>query len=361
MTKVLLFFGILLILFACEPLTETFDDYSCIKYQANKIKDIPVPDSGIKVMTWNIRFGAGRILWFGESCGKRVIMTKEETILHLDSLAAKINEIKPQILMLEEVDISSKRSAYIDQIQYLLDKTHLNYGVYSSDWKSQFIPSDGLGKMDDGQGILSVWQLEDIQRHDLPLRGDIDALTKYFYKRYCIVSAKVKAPGIDNLYAMALHFVAFSVDDTKQKHVAKLMEIVNKMNAENKKFILGGDFNLLPPNAKQTDYCIEDMCTWESYHQPGDDPQHKEGSYYTPEITWMQDVFDNLKPSLALSDYALNPVKYYTHGTNPELFWDRTIDYLFSNSDWVTNSHKVHQEAWHISDHAPVVATWRVK
>jgi len=65
-------------------------------------------------------------------------------------LAAKITAMDADILLLQEVDTDSKRSAYIDQVQWLLDNTAMNYGVYASMWEVQFVPSDGLGRVNTG-------------------------------------------------------------------------------------------------------------------------------------------------------------------------------------------------------------------
>jgi hypothetical protein len=39
---------------------------------------------------------------------------------------------------------------------------------------------------------------------------------------------------------------------------------------------------------------------------------------------------------------------------SPNLQWDRTLDFLFTNYFWVGNSVITHQEAVRESDHAPV-------
>ena len=70
------------------------------------------------VMTWNIRFVAGRIPWFGDSNGSRVILSEKEVLTQLRRVAAKLKDVQVDILLLQEVDVKSKRSAYIDQVQW---------------------------------------------------------------------------------------------------------------------------------------------------------------------------------------------------------------------------------------------------
>ena len=112
---------VVVILFSCRSLVTTFENVeSANAYTASPLQDEPQNVENLKIMTWNIRFGAGRIPFFGDSCGDRVLMTKEETEGYLDSIVFYINSTLPDILLLQEVDVSSKRSAYVNQIQYIL-------------------------------------------------------------------------------------------------------------------------------------------------------------------------------------------------------------------------------------------------
>jgi endonuclease/exonuclease/phosphatase family metal-dependent hydrolase len=52
--------------------------------------------------------------------------------------------------------------------------------------------------------------------------------------------------------------------------------------------------------------------------------------------------------------YKNDQYKYFTHTTRGTHFWDRTLDYLFTNYQWVANSVVTHQDATKESDHAPV-------
>lgn len=351
----------LLIFISCEPLVTTFDDKEdAILYKSSSMQAPPDQVTRIKVMIWNIRFGAGRIPWFGDSCGDRVILSEKEVKHNLQAIADFIDTVQPDILLINEIDIESKRTAYIDQVQWLLNNTYFNYGAYASNWKSQFIPSDGLGRMNMGNAVLSKWKISEAVRIKLPLRGDQDALTEYFYLRRNILKTKINLPGIDNFYVIATHLSAFSTDDTKQKQVEALIETLENSDDQDAFFILGGDLNLVPPNATKTDYCIEDKCSDESFHESGDDPYHKEGSYFTPEITWLQPIYNMYQPAISLLDYINDENQYFTHSPKTDQFWDRKLDYLFTNELWITGSDSTYQNAFDLSDHAPVSAEWEL-
>jgi endonuclease/exonuclease/phosphatase family metal-dependent hydrolase len=348
-------FSLFILISSCEPLATSFDDTEDAQYYYAAITK-PVQDTFtlIRVMTWNMRFGAGRIPWFGDACGSRVILTEDEVYSSLQAVADKINEVNPDVLLLQEVDLNSKRSCYIDQLQWILDHTYFNYAVYGSQWRSQFIPSDGLGRMDEGNAILSRWKISDAQRIQLELRKDQDKLVRYFYERCCMVTGRIEIPNVDNLYVVNIHASAFATDDTKQKHIVQFQDELNRIDAEGGLFIAGGDLNTLPPGSDTTDYCIQDMCPDESYHHSYDDPMHKDGSNYAPEIHWLDTLYENYQCAVPTEMFKSNQFRYFTHTTRGTHFWDRTLDYLFTNYQWVPNSVVTHQDVTEESDHAPV-------
>ncbi len=354
---------ILILLFCgCSPLATQFEETEdAVLYEANHPFFPLTAVDTVRVMTWNIRFGAGRYTpWFGDSCGDRVLLTEAEVYDGLQKIAAKINTVKPDILLLQEVDIKSKRTAYIDQVQWLLNNTIMNYAAYASSWQAQWIPSDGLGRMDMGNAILSRWPIVEKERIQLAERTDQSSLVRYFYLKRCILKTRIDLPGHDNFYVLNIHAEAFSTDDTKRKHVQRFKEELDNLHNSGALFIAGGDFNLLPPGSDSTDFCMEDKCSDESFHHPGDDPFHKEGSHYTPEITWMQPLYSAYRPDVPLAQYLVNQRKYFTHATDRNGFWDRKLDYLFTNTRWYAETVVTHQECVDASDHAPVSAKWEV-
>ncbi len=352
---------IVLALSSCEPLATSFEDVEDAEY-FSAAHTSPVPDtvSVIRVMTWNIRFGAARLPWFGDACGNRVILSEEEIYSALQTVVDRINTIKPDVLLLQEVDLNAKRSGYIDELKWIMDRTWFNYAVYGSQWRAQFIPSDGLGRMEEGNVILSRWKISDAHRIQLKLRDDQDKLTRYFYERCCMVTGRIEIPGVNNFYAVNIHASAFATDDTKQQHIVQFKDELDRINSIGGWFVAGGDLNTLPPGSDTTDYCIQDMCPDESFHASGDDPMHKEGSNYEPERHWLDSIYTTYKCAVPLADYKNNQYEYFTHTTRGTHFWDRTLDYLFTNYQWVDNTVVTHQDATKESDHAPVSVLFKL-
>lgn len=347
----------LFIVNSCEmPATSFDDEEDVIFYTKDQKANVPPLDSTIRVMTWNIRFGIGRGPWFGDACGYRVIYTEAEILENLKTIVDHINLVQPDVLLLQEVDINSTRSAYVDELRWILDRTYFNYAAYGSQWKAQFIPSDGLGRMDEGNVVLSRWPITEAKRIQLVLRKDQSGIVRYFYERCCMVKAKIEIPDIESFYAVNIHASAFATDDSKYQHLVEFKNELDQITFSGSRFVAGGDLNTLPPGSDSTDYCYEDMCQGESFHMTGDNPQHKEGSNYSPESVWLMPLYAAYKCAISLNKYQSDQQACFTHTTRPGHFWDRTLDYLFTNYRWRNGSAITHQEFLYDSDHASVSA-----
>ena len=356
-------FYFLVFFVSCRPLVTTFEDIESAVYYEDASPDSAEFDNTLMVMTWNIRFGAGRIPFFGDSCGDRVLMTEPETMGYLNGIVSFIDSVKPDILLLQEVDVSSKRSAYVNQIQYILDHTYFNYGAYASMWNTEMVPQAGLGKINTGNAILSRWEITDAERIQLSLRTDQDDLTQYFYIRRNILKAKINILGLDTtLYVINLHATAFATDDTKQKHIAKYKEVLDELVDQGAVFVTGGDLNSIPPSTDSTDFCMEDICNGESFHTDADGGPHREGSYFNNfvgEPDLVQPFYDAFYPAISL--ISTQDATHFTHSAwNTDYsqveYWDRKLDYLFTNyQDWSSRG-ATYNYIDNLSDHAPVSA-----
>jgi endonuclease/exonuclease/phosphatase family metal-dependent hydrolase len=370
-----------LLLIGCDPfVTEFSETENAVMYKASNIPgDSDVYDDGaLKVVTWNIRFGSGRFPFFGDSCGDEVISENSDVKLIMQAIADTLNKIDADIVLLQEVDVSSKRTGYLDQVQYLLENTYLNYGCYASMWKADFIPTDGIGKINTGNAILSRYEITEAERVELRLRTDQDDLIQYFYLRRNILKAKIPslAQSGKDFFAVDIHATAFATDDTKQQHLIKYSEVLSEIANNNGVFVSGGDLNSVPPNST-VDFCMLDKCDSEKYvDSEGSESEyhsidssagpHKEGAFFDnfegePDI--LQPLYNNYSAAISHADGSTLDSSNYTHAPSTsykrhDIKYDRKLDYLFTNGSWEDGSGYTHQEAWALSDHMPVSAVF---
>ena len=270
-------------------------------------------------------------------------------------------------------------------VQGILDRTKLNYGAYYETWHSRYIPSEGLGRMSLGNAIFSKYPITQSSKILQRDRKDLDPVTEIFYLHRAIGRAEILLPDNLRIAAFAVHTEAYDEDGTKKDQIEQIYDVVS---TEPLPFILGGDFNELPPTAARTqqfpDERTTDLCGGD-YDQPP----------YTPSI--MSEFYVGLKPWITSDRYGTNEQeqsRYYTHsvlgpkennGRGKTGAWNRTLDYLFASpsTQWMegttdvlqrqnqrvgmANDQGVYPLDWSLtadplllSDHAPVFGVWKV-
>lgn len=370
---------------ACEPLAddEDFTRQAVLVFRRSTVK--PAPDPGpspqLRVVAWNVKYGAGRIPFWFDCWGDRVQMTKAEVTANMAANYKLLNEIKPDILMTEEIELNSRRSAYYDMIRGVLEHTDLNYAAYIETWNSRYIASEGVGRIHLGNAIFSRYPITFAERIRQVDRTDQDALTKMFYIHRAVGRAEIEVrPGL-KVAALVAHTEAYDNDGTKRKHIQQIYELAL---AEKLPFVVGGDFNELPPTAVKLQQFPDERTSavcGSDYAQP---PYHPAD---------MQKFYDDFQNFIDLPRYGTDETaqaRYYTHtvlGPDDKNdkgepgFWNRTLDYLFIRKQdaWVPGSTDVIQQkgqkvggdaglgpviesdVLRLSDHAPVTGIWRVQ
>jgi endonuclease/exonuclease/phosphatase family metal-dependent hydrolase len=317
--------------------------------QASSPRPAPAPDV-LTVMTWNIKFGGGRIDFFFDCFGDRVVMTEAEVLRHLRGLAAKINEVNPDILFVQEADIDSTRTAYVNQVQWLLEHTHLSYAAFASHWQVRWIPNRGLGRMNSGNAVLSRWPLRDARRIALPLMREQSALTRFLYLRRNALAARVAIPHGRPVHVLNTHLEAYSRDDTKKRQLETFLRVLDELAATGGLVIAGGDLNALPPGARRVKGFDDTACKDDFV---ADD--------YSAERAWLGPLYDQYASAVTLSAYLGSERDYFSHTVKGTGWWNRMVDYLFSNGVWAGPG-VVHQDertgmaTMPLSDHAPLSA-----
>lgn len=314
----------------------------------------PVPES-LTVMNWNIKFGGGRIDFFFDCFGDRAVMTKAEVLRHLQGLADKINQVDPDILLLQEADMDSTRSAYLNQVQWLLDHTHLNYAAFASDWQVRWVPSNGLGRVNSGNAVLSRWPLTEAQRIALPLLEKQSSLRRFFFLRRNVLTVRVDIPRSRPVYVLNTHLEPYGQDGTKQEQLNIFHRAVDRLADTGALVIAGGDLNALPPGARHIKGFDDSACRDEYL---ADD--------YSAETTWLRPLFEKYASAIPLATYLADEKAHFSHTVKGSGRWNRTVDYLFSNSAW-TGTGVVHQDeqtgmaTMPLSDHAPLTGRLGLK
>jgi endonuclease/exonuclease/phosphatase family metal-dependent hydrolase len=340
---------------ACgDPFHASFADVEpAVSYTRHDALAAPAPVGALRLMNYNLKFGGGRLDFFFDCHGDRVLMTRAEVALHLEGLATKIRQVDPDLLFVQEVDVSSKRAAFVDELQWLLDHTRLSYAYYASQWKADYVPSDGLGAVDSGNAILSKYPLRNGTRIALTRRRDQSAIERYFYLRRNLLTAELAVPGHAPIRLVTVHTEAYAKDGTKLAHIERFKTELDTWASAGQLVVGAGDLNTLPPGTAQLSGFDDSACT-----------EDFEADDYTSETTWLEPLYAEYAPETPLLEYQADNAPFFSHTTRGDGFWNRKLDYLFTNGQFAPGSALTHQdggsggsETMPLSDHAPISVT----
>ncbi len=223
----------------------------------------------LSVMTWNIGFAGGAR---GEPTD---LHSQEEVQNNLKLIERTIAREDPDILLLQEVDRPSKRTAMIDEYQELMEHLSFGYGCFVTTWDCHYVPfpmavsmEKQLGRIHSGQAVLSKFPIRDCKGLVLPQPQHNSWVENHFawWKRYMppvyralrwtynrfylhrtIQVARIDI-GLDSpLPVLNCHLEAFDQQNREQQATI----VRDTIQAINGPLILGGDFNTLPPDARK--------------------------------------------------------------------------------------------------------------
>ena len=329
------------LLAACGPLARNWPervDYPIL--EADVRTDAPANPERLRVMAWNVKYGAGRIDFWFDGWGDRVSMSADEVHANLDDIRALVREFQPDILVTEEIEVDSKRSAYIDMVDNLLNDPTLgfNYAGYTPNWQVAYVPDHGLGKVDMGQAVFSKYPITANVRVDLGPIEEQDALTRIFYLDRCITVDTIDL-GDGTVTVLGVHPDAYSTDGTKLRQVAEIYAEAMGIDGD---VIVAGDLNVIPPGTLRLEG-FADEASVDGLRGVGttdylsEEEQHALDDWYAnlEEATEL----DHGDGGLTLAGYTAatlesQQVPWYTHSISGSVFWTRRLDYLFSNLGW---------------------------
>lgn len=331
--------------------------------------------SEVRVVTWNVKYGWGRNDIFFDGWGDAVEISEEETLRVLDEQLALLAELDADIVMTQETDKDSRRTAYVDQVDYLLQNSPYNYAAYVPIWDAEYAAQSGLGPVEMGQVVFSRWPITKNTRIDQPVSTSDPGYVRYFSPRRAIQHVEIDLDGTP-LTVLNVHPTAYSLDGTKQEHLAQIFDVAQGVEGD---LVIGGDFNVIPPGSVNPDrfddvvdagtigvtevtYTEDEMASLNPFYDA-----------YTPAIPLLdyQDPPEDLDPTYDQSydrrttcnDRPNDQRRFFSHSLASGVLWNQKLDYLFTSLTWTGGTvlqcpgdGGIQSEPMLLSDHAPVVA-----
>jgi endonuclease/exonuclease/phosphatase family metal-dependent hydrolase len=305
------------------------------------------PGQAIKVITYNAQFFAGTGYNFFYDGGPDTLVDPEDVYSTISRFAKFIADERPDFVLLQEVDSGARRTAYLDQVNLLRNALPLDLRNYvaADYWRSKFVPHPKIwGSAGTKLVIFSKYRLGAARRYRLPARPGNPIANDFNLKRAIL---EVEIPSRDGGFFAVLntHLDAFPKGtDIMGRQVDKLHRFLNHLDQQNRSWIIGGDFNLLPPG------------------QRARLPVGTRGIYSEPsEITPIYRDYQGVPTVHDATAGAMDQFFTFTKQNGSKRVPVRTLDYLFAASSIGIEKYGVRQDGTlELSDHLPVVAEFRL-
>lgn len=314
---ILLFFLGIVILYFYGSSTK-YDSTEYQKVITHKSDSNYSPDT-VTIMTYNIGYASGM------TNNKAVATTENLFAENMQAAVDLINNLKVDILALQEVDFDSDRSYNVDQSEALSVGCDFLASAQATNWDKAYVPfpywppSTQFGQIHSGQAILSKFPIDFHERVVLKRPENQPFYYSAFYIDRLLEVVKLKIDSTD-VIIMNVHLEAYD-QETRELQANKVVEHYNFF-AKSYPVLLVGDFNAIPNG--DTDTTVSTILSG-------------------------QDIM----MANRMNDFEEDPKKFYTYSSvNPEV----KIDYIFYNrSKIMPVETRVVQEALDISDHLPVL------
>ena len=305
------------------------------------------PGQALKVMSWNVQYlaGKGYVFWYdlADGSGPDQRPSAADLAVTLDEVTRVLRDEQPDLVLLQELHKGAKATDYQDQLALLQERLRDLYpcSTQAFYWKAAFVPHPQiLGSVGMQLGTLSRFQISRSERLQLP-KMPADPISRQFNLKRALLVSHLPIRGSGELAVINTHLDAFAQgNDTMQRQVAMTRSLLDQLQADGTPWVLGGDFNLLPPG--------------QYARLPA-----SQRSWYSPDSE-LQNLAERFAMVPALHDAnGDEQARWYTHYPNdPSVSGpDRTLDYLFYSPQLILlDAHVRQQDTLRISDHLPVVA-----
>ncbi|MGI5063379.1 hypothetical protein E4N95_07805 [Treponema denticola] len=309
----------------------------------NAKKTILQTDEVLKVLNWNIGYcGLDAQNDFFYDGGKNVTARSKEAVLdNLEKVKALLKKEDCGFNLLQEIDVKSRRSFYVNQKKALSDFFADYDSVFAANYDAVIVPApvlNPLGRVKSGVFTLSKYGIQKAERLQLP--GTFSWPLKTVNLKRCLLVSEIKTDVPDkNLYIINLHLSAYDADGVLRKQEMEFLQnLALKLYNEGHWVIAGGDWNSLFPGVEKNRFIpyttSAEFLEWIEY-LPAD--------FIGKEWKW---GFDSSTPTVRLLE------KPYVKGEN----YTTIIDGFICSPNVEIIGVKTGDLNFEVSDHHPIIA-----
>ncbi|HXH18315.1 MAG TPA: endonuclease/exonuclease/phosphatase family protein [Chitinophagales bacterium] len=339
---ILILLGIAALYVGGNMLYGTLTDYKPAPSEQVEIKN-PVsrqPSGSVfTFLIWNIGYSAlGDKEDFFFDGGKMVRPSKQRVEENLRGITGTIAaHADADFILLQEVDVSSKRSHCINELEAIAKALPHHAYSYARNYLVDYIPSpldkpwDAYGKVDAGLATYSRYQPVEAMRYSLP--GEFGWPKKVFWLDRCLLVFRCHVSNGKQLVVVNQHLEAYDEGGIKKQQMDFMKGLLLKEFEQGNYVIAGGDWNQCPPGFDYQHFGKDEDGSCKQLNVPAD---------YIPGWRW---AFDSNTPSnrKLAAPYEkgktfVTLIDFYLVSPNVTLLEVKGVNLDFRNSD--------HQPVW---------------
>ena len=214
-------------------------------WTAGETQALPTAGEELTLLTWNIGFaGLGEESDFFMDGGHMTRPTEAVASKNLHGVLDMLETVPADIVLLQEVDVDSKRSYYVDQRAALSD-AFAGTAAFAPNYVCDYVPypiPDTIGRVESGILTLSRFRMEEPQRVSLPV--PFSWPVRMANLKRCLLTARLPLAGTDaELVLVNLHLEAYDDGTGKRMQTEQLVQLLQEEYEAGNYVIAGGDFN----------------------------------------------------------------------------------------------------------------------
>jgi endonuclease/exonuclease/phosphatase family metal-dependent hydrolase len=311
------------------------EDVPVVKASAGNSPAISINDT-LTFMTWNIGYGGlGAETDFFYDSGKMVTTPEAWVKKYTDGIDATVRENQDaDFIFIQEADRKGKRSWNIDEVAGISSAVPDHNYAFALNFNVQYLPFpylNPIGKV--YGGILSCTRFMPVESKRIALPGITDWPRKLFYLERCLLMQRFKLPNGKDFVVINTHFEAYDDGSVKKEQMKLTKKILEDEYAKGNYVILGGDWNIAPP-----DFNVK---KWEKEINHDKLYEMNNDSNYIPHWKY---AYDGNTPSNRKNSHPFDPNTTFT----------TVIDYFFVSPNIEVIEVKGINAGFEYSDHNPV-------